>query len=126
MMRWFKFSVLLLSVLWVGALPAGCSVNPQDCVPVTMLPTVVRAKVNQIVTVTTTFSKSCGVETTATFSFGDSNSIRPASQNPEKIVVPAGQDTIKFDIQGVAAGETFLFITMNNITQKVPVSVTAQ
>lgn len=126
MMRLLKFSLLLLSLVWVGALPAGCSVTPQDCVPVTMLPTVVRAKVNQNVTVTTTFSKSCGVETTATFSFGDSDIIRPASQNPENIIIPAGQDTIKFDIQGTKVGDTFLFITMNKITQKVPVFVTAQ
>lgn len=126
MIRLLKFSLLLFSLLCLGSIPSACSVQPQDCVPITMLPTVVRAKVNQIVTVTTTLSKSCGVETTATFSFADSAIIRPASQEPANIPVAAGQDAIKFDLQGVAAGETRFFITMNNVTQSVPVVVTVQ
>ncbi|MCB9642814.1 MAG: hypothetical protein H6728_07020 [Myxococcales bacterium] len=126
MIRPLKFSLLFLSLVCLGTLSSACSVQPRDCVPITMLPTVVRAKIDQTVSVTTTLSKSCGAETTATFSFGDSAIIRPASQDPAGIVVAAGQDAIKFDIQGIAAGETKLYITMNGITQSVPVVVTVQ
>ena len=121
--RVFRFCGLLVLVL--GLFAGGCSNRFDDGVPTTISPHFLRVKVDDTIAVSVFLSQPRTNEGTMTFNVANTDVLRPAEESVSVKVNP-GEDTVHFTFQGVQAGETTIFVTMDTARVQAKVIITNQ
>ncbi len=91
----------------------GCGTPVRDGQPVSITPTVVQVKVNDVTTITVSLSIARKKEGKLFIVIGDTSIVLPADEKTE-IIVPPGRATVTFSLQGVKEGITTVTARMDN------------
>jgi hypothetical protein len=122
-----KKSLLLVALLlWLTA-SVGCGTQIPYAVPVAMNPTVVQITKGEIATVTIILSKQHQGDEPAKMevTFGNSDLVRPETGS-STVSVPAGAQTVTFNVQGVAPGTTFIRAQIGDYSTRTSIVVLDQ
>ena len=97
----------LFALLFVSFGFSGCGTPIRDASPVSINPTVIRVKVNDVVSVQVNLSKAREKAATMSFIIDNPDILRPAAAQTS-VDVAVGQDAVSFTFQGIKAGTTLL------------------
>jgi hypothetical protein len=103
----YRVPMFLGVVLFVGLLLQGCGTPMRDGLPVSITPSVIRVKINDVTTMLVTLSRPREKAARMIIMIDDPSIIRPAVESSE-VAVAEGQNTVSFTLQGVKEGRTTL------------------
>lgn len=121
-MNWVRLSCMFVLMSGLFVCMTGCGTPQVDASVLTINPSVVRVKVNQVTTVQIFFTKPRENDGQLEIFVDDQEIVAPATTTAV-VEIKAGEDSVSFDIQGVKPGQTNVKARLDKALRPVTVPV---